>query len=308
LEIKKLKLNFVLKLTTILFILINKQHSMKSQNWIKLALLASFAGVILQSCSKEEALIQVAEQPTFSVRPDFATLDTRPADVIAKFSITAENTQPVELSQLKAGGKYALVIGISDYSGTSNDLNYCDDDATDWKARLQAEGYTVTAVLDMNATKANIEAAVNNLAALSVAGNEIALCYSGHGSKGNIVTSDLFYINNSWFKTKFALAKSTKMMFSFDACQIGAMATALNATGRVIAVASNKTIYSYDGDATMKNGVFTYYQMQAFDQLGYIYVEPDNQYAIDKMIAWAKTARVRVAPSYVDSYTGNMDL
>jgi hypothetical protein len=76
----------------------------------------------------------------------------------------------------------------------------------------------------------------------------------------------------------------------------------------VIAVASNRTSLSYDGDATMKNGVFTYYQMKGFDSQGYIYLEPDCQYACDQMIAWAKKVRVRVVPSYVDSYTGNFDL
>ena len=281
---------------------------MKTQKWIKLAFIALLSGVILQSCSKEEDLIlDETQNPTVSVRPDFATLDTRPADVIAQFQVV--ETQPVKLIENGAkGGKYALVVGISNYSGTANDLQYCDDDATDWKARLQAEGYTVTSLLDLSATKANIDSAINTLASQSVAGNEIAFIYSGHGSRGNIVTTDLYYINYSWFKTKFSTAKSTKMMFSFDACQIGAMATALNATGRVIAVASNKTIYSYDGDATMKNGVFTYYQMIGFDNLGYVYLEPDCDYACAQMKIWATANKVKVAPSYVDSYTGNFDL
>ncbi len=264
--------------------------------------------LFLTSCTKDEEFVQDSEQSTWSVRPDFATLDTRPPEVIAQFQVTEKDAVPVELSTLKAGGKYALVIGISNYSGTANDLTYCDDDATDWKARLQTEGYTVTVLLDLNATKANIELALNTLASQSVAGNDIALCYSGHGSKGNIVSTDLYYISSTWFKTKFALAKSTRMMFCFDACQIGAMATDLKASGRVIAVASNKTSYSYDGDATMKNGVFTFFQMEAFDDLGYIYVEPDCQYACAEMIKWAKTYKLRVVPSYADYYTGDFDL
>jgi len=283
---------------------------MRTQKWVKLAFVALMAGVIFQSCSKSDELVQQEEQ-TFSVRPDFATVDNRPAEVIAKFTVTDKDALPVELDKNAAkGSKTALVIGISDYSGTSNDLQYCDDDAIDWKTRLQAEGYTVSSLLDLNATKANIEAAINTLASQSIAGNEIAFVYSGHGSKGNIVTSDLYYISSTWFKTKFANATSTKMMFSFDACQIGAMATALNANGRVIAVASNTTVYSYDGDATMKNGVFTYYQMKGFDTMGYIYAEPDFQYACDQMKAWAnaKKPKLRVAPSYVDSYTGSFDL
>jgi hypothetical protein len=283
---------------------------MRTQKWIKLAFVALTVGVVFQSCSKENELVQQKEeQQGFTVRPDFAMLDNRPANVIANFSVTDKDVTPVELDKNAAkGGKYALVIGISDYSGTSNDLQYCDDDATDWKARLQTEGYSVTALLDLNATKANIEAAINNLASLSVAGNEIAFVYSGHGSKGNIVTTDLYYINSSWFKTKFANATSTKMMFTFDACQIGAMATDLNAAGRVIAVASNKTIYSYDGDATMKNGVFTYYQMKGFDSMGYVYVESDCSYACTQMKSWASSNGVTVAPSYQDSYSGSFDL
>jgi hypothetical protein len=282
---------------------------MKNQKWIKLAFIALCAGVIFQGCSKDEELIPVSNQPTFTVRPDFATLDTRPADVIAQFKVTEKEATPVKLLENTGkAAKYALVIGISNYSGTANDLQYCDDDATDWKSRLQAEGYSVTALLDLQATKANIEAAVTTLASQSIAGNEIAFVYSGHGSKGNIVSTDLYYIASSWFKTKFSTAKSTKMMFSFDACQIGAMATDLNGTGRLIAVASNKTVYSYDGDATMKNGVFTYYQMIGFDQMGYIYMENDSKYACDQMKLWASANKVRVAPSYTDSYTGNFDL
>jgi hypothetical protein len=86
------------------------------------------------------------------------------------------------------------------------------------------------------------------------------------------------------------------------------MSSSLKANGRVIAVASNKSIYSYDGDASMKNGVFTYYQMYAFNQLAYTYLEPDCQYACDKMKSWAKKYGVTVAPSYTDSYTGDFDL
>jgi len=274
-----------------------------------LSLVVAFAiglSMFLTSCTKEESLVPVTNEPILTERPDFATLDTRPAEEIAQYQVV--ETEPVALTSLKAGGKYALVIGISNYSGTANDLTYCDEDADDWKARLMAEGYTVTIIKDLSATKTAIEAAINTLASQSVAGNEIAFVYSGHGSKGNIISTDLYYISYTWFKTKFTNSTSTKMFFTFDACQIGYMTTALSKTGRVIAVASSKTTYGYDGDATMQNGVFTYYQMQAFDQLGYIYAEEDCSYAVTKMKAWANTAGVRVAPSYLDNYTGNLDL
>jgi hypothetical protein len=281
---------------------------MKTQKFIKFGFAVLLAGAIFQSCSKDE-LITNPDQPSWTLRPDFATLDDRPQEVIAKSRVTENDAKPAQLTKGKSGGKYALVIGISDYAGTRNDLNYCDDDAIDWKTRLEKAGYTVISLLDLTATNANIEMEVDNLASLSVAGNEIALCYSGHGSKGNIISTDLYYIGSKWFSTKFANSTSSKMMFCFDACQIGAMATDLNAPGRVIAVASNKTSFSYDGSATMKNGIFTYYQMIGFEQpLYYTYLEQDNQYACEQMTIWAKLNKVRVVPSYTDSYPGNFEL
>lgn len=287
---------------------------MRKQKWMRLAFIALLSGLLVQSCSKDEVLIPESDltldqNPGWTVRPDFATLDTRPQEVIAQFQVTGDDAFPVKLNKDAAkGGKYALVIGISDYEGTTNDLTYCDEDADDWAARLQTEGYNVTLLKDLNATKSAVESAVATLVSQSIAGNEIGFVYSGHGSRGSIVTTDLYFINSSWFGTMFANATSTKMMFTFDACQIGAMATALNATGRVITVASDTRRYSYDGDASMANGVFTYYQMEGFDQINYVYVEDDSQYACDQMYIWAKSVHVKVAPSYVDSYAGDLDL
>ena len=282
---------------------------MKTQKWIKLTVLTLLSGVLLISCQKEEVVIPSTSQ-NYTVRPDFATLDTRPQEVIAQFTITGDDAVAVKLDENAVkGAKYALVIGISDYEGTANDLTYCDEDADDWGARLETEGYNVTYLKDLDATASNIESEVATLASLSIAGNEIALVYSGHGSRGSIVTSDLYFIGSAWFGTSFANATSTKMMFTFDACQIGAMKTDLAATGRIVIVGSDDRRYTYDGTPEMANGVFTYFQMEGFDTMGYTYLEDDSQYAIDEFFAWADALRgVRVAPSYDDSYAGDFDL
>ncbi len=278
---------------------------MKTRLLIKSFLLASLAIVLMQGCSKDE---DKSVSDGWSVRPSFTTLDTRPESVIAMHKVTELQAEPVELNTLKTRGKYALVIGISDYEGYQYDLSYCDDDAEDWADLLEGEGYTVTRLIDRNATRSAIQSAVSNLVSLSSAGNEIAFCYSGHGGGGNIISTDLYYIGSGYLGTMFSYATSTKMMFSFDACEIGAMKNALNATGRIVTVASSSNTYSYDGDYTMRNGVFTYYQMEGFEDLGYTCVEDDSEYAIDKMKEWAWEAGVDVGPSYVDSYYGCFDL
>lgn len=270
--------------------------------------------LLTAGCSKNNPLApdlsnSGEDTANFTIRPDFETVDTRPAEEIALHKLSDRDVSAAELDKnAPKGAKYALVIGISDYAGTANDLKYCDDDAKDWAARLKTEGYAVTILTDGQATKANIESQVKTLASRSIAGNEIAFCYSGHGSKGNMISCDLYYLSSSWFATIFTNAASLKMAFAFDACQIGAFGTALKKTGRVIAVASSSNTYSYDGDATMQNGVFTYYQMKGFDALGYVYYEPDCKYACDQMKIWAATVKVRVAPSYIDSFTGDLNL
>ena len=238
-------------------------------------------------------------------RPEF--IDTRPEAEQLAHTLTAADVFAVAPTTEKDAGKYALVIGISDYEGTVNDLTYCDDDAVDWRNYLQGQGYTVTTLIDGAATRAAIEAAVATLAAQSIAGNEIVFTYSGHGSRGNMISSDLTYISNAWFGGMFAGVASTKMAFNFDACQIGAFGTALNAPGRVIALASDTKRYSYDGTADMANGVFTYYQMVGFDQQGFVFAEDDDAYAVAEMFAWAKTYHVKVAPYYIDAYEGSLD-
>jgi glycosylphosphatidylinositol transamidase (GPIT) subunit GPI8 len=280
---------------------------MKTQKWIKLSVLALLSGVMFISCQKEEVLVPQSSQE-FTVRPDFATLDTRPQEVIAQFTLTADDAVAVKVNESAAKSKIALVIGISDYDGTVNDLTYCDDDAIDWGERLETEGYSVTYLIDRDATASAITSALSTLASQSTSGNEIAFVYSGHGSSGNIISSDLNYISSSYFATTFSNSTSTKMMFTYDACQIGAMKTALAAAGRVVIVGSDTRRYTYDGTAAMANGVFTYYQMEGFDVMGFDYLEDDTDYAITEFKAWASAVHVKVAPSYSDLYAGDFDL
>ena len=280
---------------------------MKTQKWIKLSVLALLSGVMFISCQKEEAYtpeINVSEG--FSVRPEFK--DNRPASVIADFTFTAEDAVAVKPIESATKSKNALVIGISDYAGTVNDLTYCDEDADDWGARLEAEGYNVTYLIDLDATQSNIESELATLASQATAGNEVAFVYSGHGSSGNIISTDMAFMSSSYFATTFSNSTSTKMMFTFDACQIGAFKTDLAATGRFVIVGSDTRRYTYDGTAAMANGVFTYFQMEGFDTENYIYLEDDSDYACTEFLAWARSVRVKVAPSYSDLYAGDFDL
>jgi hypothetical protein len=202
--------------------------------------------------------------------------------------------------------KYALVIGISDYEGTANDLEYCDDDAQDWKTFLQGEGYTVTMLTDHQATADNIEAELYDLMQAEDGDDYVVLTYSGHGydypGHGScIISHDLYYMTHGYFESFFDTAESQHIYVAFDACEVGGF-QGLVETNRVGAFASNRRL-SYDGDSSMENGVFTYYQMEGWDI--YDNFEEDAAYAVQQMKDWAPRF-IKVDPFYVDQFSGPM--
>lgn len=79
-------------------------------------------------------------------------------------------------------GKQALCIGINDYPGTQNDLSGCVNDATDWAAALGARGFTVSTLIDAEATKAAMVAAIGGLVGGAARGDFVVITYSGHGT------------------------------------------------------------------------------------------------------------------------------
>jgi hypothetical protein len=184
--------------------------------------------------------------------------------------------------------KYALVIGISDYEGTSSDLTYCDDDAMDWKNFLQGEGYTVSILTNAQATGAGIDAAVDDLLADEDGNDYVVMTYSGHGTKymnygSSLVSYDFYAMTHDWLEAKFDSADSPHVYFAFDACEIGDFRGLID-TNKVGVFASNRRL-SYDGDSSMKNGVFTYYQMLGWDVQGFDNFEDDGDYAVQQFKA-----------------------
>ena len=125
--------------------------------------------------------------------------------------------------------------------------------------------------------------------------------FSGYGSC--IVSHDMYGIDHWYIESLFDNAESQHIFFSFDACVIGDFQGLVDAN-RVGAFASNRRD-SYDGDSSMKNGVFTYYQMDGWDNQNFDNFEDDSAYAVQKFKDWAPR-RIKVDPFYRDQFTGAM--
>ncbi len=76
----------------------------------------------------------------------------------------------------------ALCIGINNYPGTQMDLQGCVNDANDWAAALAERGFKVAKLLDDQATKAAMVAAMNDLIGKAGKSDSLVITYSGHGT------------------------------------------------------------------------------------------------------------------------------
>ncbi|TFG12674.1 MAG: hypothetical protein EU535_05945 [Promethearchaeota archaeon] len=93
---------------------------------------------------------------------------------------------------VKTREAYAIIIGISDYPGSSFDLNYCDDDAaavynmliSDYNFRPE----NIIYLQDSSASKSDIDNAFNTIISSLESDDIFFFYYSGHGGRGTYTT------------------------------------------------------------------------------------------------------------------------
>ncbi len=183
------------------------------------------------------------------------------------------------LGELCSGNRYAIIVGISDYPGTENDLNYADDDAIDtYNTLISVYGFdpdNIVLLLDLDATFSAIYNAVQDVESKAQPGDEVVFFFSGHGARGRVDDGDkepideaivshngieLVYIWDGQLRDWFSDFSTSRIIFIFDSCLSGGM-TDLSANGRVISMASTENGLSYESSA-LQNGVFTYFFVQ----------------------------------------------
>jgi hypothetical protein len=294
----------------------------------KPAILLIVLGVLLivLSCSKtpldngsqsEKAAIVLTPRPEFvDVRPE-AVIESfvmEPSQDYVNIMMKKPPKPPPDTSTQDPNPdpphKYAYVVGISDYEGTANDLQFADDDGMAMKSYFQSQGFTVRMDLDRNATAENIDAGLQWLIDQAQPGDEVAFSYSGHGASyanygSCIISTDLYYMTHGYVMQKFNAINCTKKLATLDACVIGDFhSDCMN--GTFMATASNNSD-SYDA-YDLQQGAWTYFFLEGAEDLGYVYGEEVAPYAESEMRAWAKPYHLRVSPKHTDMYDGMFDM
>ncbi len=93
-----------------------------------------------------------------------------------------------EVSTAGIGRVYAVMVGISDYSGLASNLPYTADDARNLAQTLRADGVLAPqsiVLTDGEATRARVRAAFQQVAAQAGPNDLFLFFYSGHGSQSD---------------------------------------------------------------------------------------------------------------------------
>jgi hypothetical protein len=234
------------------------------------------------------------------------------------------------LGKSASGNKYAIVIGIADYPGTSMDLQYSDDDAVDVVAALTTlYGYKMTNIYlltNADATRSGVMNAIAAVGAKAASGDEVLFFYSGHGATGNagdgdtepidqsiVVWSDDMTFTSIWdgeLKLGFADYRTNRIVFAFDSCYAGGM-TDLKAKGRIVAMATTETAFAYEWDA-LQNGEFTYYftdqgmLLNLADKYDHDKNPATHDVTVEEAFDYAKAGCGMEAPTISDSFVNDL--
>ncbi|MHC5057544.1 MAG: caspase family protein [Planctomycetota bacterium] len=143
---------------------------------------------------------------------------------------------------------HAVIVGISDYPGTANDLDWCDDDAREVRDTLLSDGAhwsadNVRLLVNGAAGYAAIQTAVSQEFAEATQPGDVCLFFfSGHGTEVTdadgdeaagdtddevIVAHDMF-ITDDDLATWFGAHDGKRICAIFDVCRAGGMAKSVD--------------------------------------------------------------------------------
>ncbi len=240
---------------------------------------------------------------------------------------TTASTGFVGAAAPESAHRWAIVIGISDYAGTVNDLAYADDDALEMYTVLtETYGFpedNIALLIDGDASSGAIIDAIASLEASVDASDEVVFFYSGHGARGRandgdkeatdeaIVPYECTVKSLIWdgdLRSMFSAYKTNRIVFIFDSCYAGGM-NDLGGEGRLVLMACSENSLSYEGSWGGGNGQFTYYLVEEGMAEGLADIhEKNGLVTVEEAFDYAKANCVQQVPVIIDSFTDDMPL
>jgi hypothetical protein len=166
----------------------------------------------------------------------------------------------------RQAGTWAVVIGINDYPGSSNDLNSAVNDANDVVQAFQSLGVTgdhILALRDGQVTRSTLLQSISWLASKTAPNAVAAFFYAGHVRKaahGNeeIVTSDGSAVSDAELARALDRVQATRAWIGIAACFGGGFDEVLDRPGRVLTAAAGANAEAYENSALDRSYMVEY--------------------------------------------------
>ncbi len=247
--------------------------------------------------------------------------------VIAAIILTSLIIRPFTTVQAAESGSecWAIIIGLSEYKDTEiEELPYGNAGAQDLNHILSpiwGEDH-IKLLLDHEATKANILAAIDWTAGKEDADDTVLLYFSGHGTEGgHLVMYDSYNLETCMSRSELdnSLDKlnSKRIAIILDTCFAGLFEQNLGDDGRVILMSSRSDELSW-WIKILENSVFSNYVLEAIDRFDVADANSDYELSTEEVFKYAepKTASdsilllfgVKQHPVISDRYSGELSL
>ena len=214
---------------------------------------------------------------------------------------------------------WAVIIGVADYLYFGSaplfpkpvkgyDLVYSDDDAIELADQLSSiwGADHIKLLIDSQATKSNIQDAITGWLDSKEGANDVVLFYfSGHGqqdsnnayaiwSYNTSATSDNNEIQDNMLDSWLRCLESSQQVVIIDSCNSGGFIKELYNYGRVVLTSSRKDENSHE-KLTLGHSIFTYFFLDAFNNLDNVDDNNDNSISIQEVFNWAELKTVSFA-------------
>lgn len=203
---------------------------------------------------------------------------------------------------------WAVIIGLSDYRRIEDSPGLADNAEELFQLLRPTWGEEhIKLLLDTEATKTKIQAAVDWLAANVDTNDTVLFYFAAHGDKGGYIAPYNAYYERTWIASRelskwLSVLDSERVVIILDSCYAATFNEKLSDSGRVILASSHAEELSYIASYSVGyRGVFSYYLLEALSEFSVADANHDYELSAEELFQYAEPKTVsKTTEIYID--------
>jgi hypothetical protein len=205
---------------------------------------------------------------------------------------------------------WAVMVGVSYYKSPKiGDAQGCAEDAEELFQLLSPTwgDEHIKLLLDSEASKSEVQAAVEWLVSNEDANDTVLFYFSGHGDPDGYIAPYNAYYARTWISSRelsrwLSPLESKRVVIILDTCHAGQYETELSDSGRVVLMSSGADELSYSSFIQGEPyGVFSYYLLQALSEFSITDANRDYELSAEELFQYAEPETIsETTDFYID--------